>query len=266
LIDELAKDLPEAFRKAVDIVEEFKKDNDSHPYSWFRGVSDHTHSLLPGAYWRKDYDEQGPMVMFAQEAGAFGKVGEKNDWDTYYLAQHHGVPTRLLDWTESFSSALFFATDGWNGSTEPCVWILRPCALNRECLNYFGTIAPNNYPSELGLWLPDSIGEPADSQKTSNGFTYDNRKPIAIYPKRTGLRIVAQQGAFTVHGRENICLRQFIERDLLAPQNILARIVLKGAAIEPVLSQLNMLGVRRSSIYPDMDNFVKYMKSQYEWQ
>src|SRR5258708_4584334 len=95
-------------------------------YFWFRGTKDSRLDLLPGAYWRTNYREWEPLLDFIQEGRAYADVGELGDWRTYYLAQHQGIPTRLLDWTESFLTALFFALDHWDGKTTPSVWILRP--------------------------------------------------------------------------------------------------------------------------------------------
>ena len=192
-------------------------------------------------------------------------MGPVNSWETYYLAQHHGVPTRLLDWTESFSAALFFALDGWDGTTSPCIWILNPSALNQASINWGGIIAPNNFPDEMGIWLPNQIRNATHLIRFTEGFTYDNRKPLAIYPKKSNRRIVAQQGTFTVHGRDRKCLLDYINTEVPSPDSVIARIILDGAKIDECRRDLEMLGVRRSTIYPDIDNYVKHLKSVYSW-
>ena len=38
-----------------------------------------------------------------------GRIGPKEFWEVAALAQHYGVPTRLLDWTYNINTALYFA-------------------------------------------------------------------------------------------------------------------------------------------------------------
>lgn len=54
-----------------------------------------------------------------------------SNWDTYFLMRHHGVPTRLLDWTTSHLAALFFAIQHSDARTDAKIWLLNPFDLNR---------------------------------------------------------------------------------------------------------------------------------------
>jgi hypothetical protein len=59
---------------------------------------------------------------------------EEWDWDWYFLMQHHGAPTRLLDWTDGSRIALHFALrDKPKGDPDPAlVYVLEPYRLKDQ--------------------------------------------------------------------------------------------------------------------------------------
>jgi len=255
--------LASAFSQMVNFLEAWTADG--QPYCWFRGSRDSTHALQPGAYWRSGYSELPPLIDFVQDAVAFTDVGNLDSWDTYYLAQHHSIPTRLLDWTTSFGAALFFALDGWDGKTTPCIWVLRPDLMNKEFFGWEGIITPENNEAPK-MWLPRALTKGKSTKHgDKDSVIFDNQWPLAIYPKKSNRRVIAQQGAFTVHGMESSGLPDLVRRVGGDPSKVFARLKLESLDPEGARNQLALLGLRRSAIYPDIDNYVRELKEEHGW-
>ncbi|MGD1029438.1 FRG domain-containing protein [Candidatus Binatus soli] len=53
-------------------------------------------------------------------------------WDWYFLMQHYGAPTRLLDWTDLPLVSLYFAVTGGEPEEDAAVWVLDPYWLNHR--------------------------------------------------------------------------------------------------------------------------------------
>lgn len=115
--------MSEISKKIIEIpiksVEEFVADITKNTSMYFRGVSNRDYKLTPSIGRGKKISlealiniERGMLKQFKLRAVPFLTHNPKNDWEWLMLGQHHGMPTRLLDWTSNPLVALFFACFG----------------------------------------------------------------------------------------------------------------------------------------------------------
>jgi hypothetical protein len=116
------------------VVSEVARRGAEHDRALFRGLPDAKWTLLPRA--GRVLKALKPDVRSDWEARMFRTFKRRatpfvlgwhpaNNWDWLALAQHHGVPTRLLDWTHNPLVALFFAVDP-EGDGDAAVYVCRP--------------------------------------------------------------------------------------------------------------------------------------------
>ena len=170
--------------------------------------------------------------------------------DGITFAQHHELPTRLLDWSQSPLVALFFACEPSLVSDQPLeddgeFFVLEPAALNREAGD-----ADGGHPrllseseSRLNDYLP---GKDADNPS----------KPRAVVAPMLFDRIRFQTGTFTVEQRPAAAGSD----EPLRKANALQSFVVAGDSKAALAEQLDSLGFNASSIYRDLDRIARRIK------
>lgn len=206
---------------------------------WFRGHACSSWKLVPAAHRQPPVLEAQLANLFRMKAPALkANCPAHKDYVAWLpLMRHYGLPTRLLDWTESISVAAFFALRHAPLSEDSVVWMLSPGHLNQHSTGY---IVP---------FLTDPrvtpIVEAAFSQSK------ETNQNIAATASRTDPRMVAQLGNFTIHGA-----RTSLEDGPNAAE-FLTSVSIPADARERVNSDLSMIGVRLSTLFPDLQHLAE---------
>lgn len=172
---------------------------------------------------------------FKRTSLPFSEFQPKDDWDLLALAQHHGLPTRLLDWTYSALVALLFAVKDIppNENKFGVVWVL----------------------------IPEVEDFRTDTEKygpLSNKITKIFRSKIV------SRRISAQSGVFTVHKILDDGRMIAFESNTKFSKKLM-KIKIPTEFHPEIRNRLNMLGVNHANVFPDIDGLCAHLQWRYSY-
>lgn len=266
---------------------------------WFRGEKSEDYELVPNLFRKlggKEYcceisaskmkelqQVEGNIdtSFYRMSSKYFGdKKIENTIWNRYFLKQHYGIQTRLLDWTENALVALFIAVkeaekENKNETNHNArVWILSPVRLNNytvfKLTNKEGAY---NIFTFSDVKTKDELHEPDKLMDEERGFNVSklSRKyyklictagekmyPLAIYPPHLDDRMAAQQACFTIFG--NI-VKGFNCED--AKEKFLDCVYIPKDSKKHILQELRLLGISYYSIKPDLDGLGETISFDY---
>jgi FRG domain len=233
--------------------------DDSRETPWFRGQRRNAWKLRPsifraGSFSKDDEDEMREEFVLRSPALTHDEVIPQDDWSAYFMMQHYGAPTRLLDWTESPLLALYFALKENFGYYDAAVWMLEPHALNEIALGDGSVIAPSAFGVEdkdknlLRPWLNTRFDKKVKLPSL----------PVAIYPTHFARRISSQRSCFTIHGSRPDAFDSFLRR-----RKCLGKIVIPAHAVREMKSSLALHGIDETMIFPDLAGLCKVLSERW---
>jgi hypothetical protein len=198
--------------------------------------------------------EAGLIARFRQLWVPFQTRTLEGEFEHLFMMQHYGVPTRLLDWTESPLVGLYFACtqaadEVQNG--DGIMWVIDPVRWNSSVR-----------PTVDRVVMPDDAVIRGYSPGNTDWEATMDMLPMAMYGTHNSTRIVAQKGVFMVFGQDvrdiqtAFCASTFDDR-------VLALVRIPKADIPHLRTSLYSLGITHGAVYPDLEHIALDLKREF---
>jgi len=235
---------------------------------WFRGQDKADWTLVPKLYRgrdvkhdaanniedevREEFLKRAPVLVESLPAGN----DRRAEWEWYFMMQHFGAATRLLDWSEGALIALYFAVKDNDGKDDAAVWVLDPYELNKQVIGKEWVIPPSamgvkndKYMRKVQKWLPPRFA----------GRRSLPLQTIAIDPTHVARRLSSQHSCFTIHGKHQRALD-----DLQSGKNsCLVKIVIRSTKAKIIKKDLRVCGITEATIFPDLDGLGRSINARW---
>lgn len=225
---------------------------------WYRGQASSGWHLLPGI-WRPPFDRPNTEKHLIHVFMAMGRTRSSScpastsvcEWLPF--AQHHRLPTRLLDWTASPLTAAYFAVarEYQNEASEgkpAAIWALNWARLNRNQVGRRGLAGLGT--EEARAVFAAALADDNPAEKTN--------KTLALLVEQTNLRMLTQQAGMTIHGTK-VPLDQ-----LGGAEDFVMKFEICAGQKDWFHTSLAVVGVRRSVLFPDLDSCAAELRDMIE--
>jgi hypothetical protein len=180
------------------------------------------------------------------------------------LMQHHGAPTRLLDWTYSFFIAVFFAIEEveiekGKDYAECAVWVIDLDWLRERSISRLPSEKHERIKHDKDLKKPETIK-----------ILFDTDCPVrSIYrlnPLQLNQRLILQQGLFLAPGDVSQLfmynLENLSERNDVMAHLTKIKINVDHYFLEEILDRLYRMNISRATLFPGLDGFSASLKNR----
>lgn len=239
----------EEIHSVTDLLRRLSGTRASGEIRWYRGQSSYAWGLQPSVARNRGFMEAELDMLKHFRRDSLPRVQDRplTNWDWIFLAQHYGLPTRLLDWTENPLIGLFFAVESYERARDPidgAFLELDPAGLNKATYSHAPRVIMFDEDEFLTDYLPGTRKGPRQG-------------PIAAVAGRYFDRIVAQAGTFTVNHSDHVDLEK-------VDSGAYVRRIRVPATAKPFISaELSDMNINASTVYPDLTHLADHVKGLY---
>jgi hypothetical protein len=203
----------------------------------------------------KAHLEEHIFRNFIRYGRPFFPKSHTNDWELLVTAEHHGLPTRLLDWSYSPLVAAHFATSGPARECDRVIWQLDWRMLHE----HFGLKPLAFLVSDLGEFLQER-----GYQSPWDLFEAKPKEQLFVCmlePPALDERIMAQAAAFTLASVKSKAFDQMLHDEGIAC--CLRQFVIPAGRNDFIRDQLDMCGLDERRLFPGLDGVAAELRRYY---
>jgi hypothetical protein len=196
-------------------------------------------------------------------------VPPRNDLSSWYaLMQHHRVPTRLLDWTESPYVAMYFAVEEKASEkrvrekeSHSAVWAIDLAWLETKAREL---LESKNSPPSKADRSPDEVAD------DTNRLLRETEEPVIvrINPQMSNPRLFAQQGIFLCKLYHEASFGQMLMKMMMYPEvtdrPVVRKLEVGGSLRITFLKRLRAMNIHPASLFPGLDGLGLSLKLDLE--
>jgi hypothetical protein len=225
----------------------------------FRGMPDLRENLVTGLArlgGRCDQTEPHILRAFRKYARPEEAAGTSL-WNWLALAQHHGLPTRLLDWTYSPYVALHFVTENMDlYGLDGVVWCVDYVRANGLLPQALKDVAEREC---AGVFTADMLDEAADSLARFDSLRKDDPFVVFLEPPSLDARIVNQFALFSMMSSPTARLDEWLARH----PDLFRRLIIPAPLKWEVRDKLDQANVTERVLFPGLDGLGRWLKRYY---
>jgi hypothetical protein len=199
--------------------------------------------------------EQSLLRNFRKYAHARASNGVDSVWHWLALAQHHGLPTRLVDWTYSPFVALHFATaNPASYGNDGIVW----------CVNFVEAhgLLPKRLRQMLEREHSDALTvEMLGELDSLRAFDALARDPFVAFLEPPSLddRILNQFALFSIVSNPALGLDEWIAEHA----DLVRRVVVPSELKWEVRDKLDQANINERTLFPGLDGLSRWLERYY---
>lgn len=233
---------------------------------FYRGLSNSDYKLGTSLYRNCGHCdlklEKSIIRSFAKYSASESSAIQKSIWEKLFIGQHHGLPTRILDWTWSPLIGLHFATGAENlgelGKNHVALWAVD--------FNDVHNTLPDKYKNSLTkndayIFTIEMLNDLADSLEAYDNDMDNDKSMVLVEPPSIDPRIINQYSFFSIFPHNIIFFEDFLNAHSNKVNAV--KYIINKKIVWQLRDYLDMMNISERTVYPGLDGISKWLKRYY---